>query len=316
MDFLTDNPIANLPGPQFLGFYLVVVVAAWVLCFALTRRSDRTLDIGPLPLPADVDPFELAYLRGGPGEVKLMILLDLIQRGYVREQKPKGWARFTPAKLELSADRPAIQALNEIELDMLKALATPQPMETVLNRNFPTPLLTDRCLDYERRLLEDRLVLGRGDGEEVVNVRVLVPVVLGLVGLAGYKFAIALSRGRHNVGFLIALTIVAVVVSAVCCTRKRLTARGRDYLARLRSTLEGIRTQAKVGLLPSLDPNYLLLASAFGVGALAGTALASETRLLRTMSASGTSSTDGGGGCGGGGCGGGGCGGGCGGCGG
>jgi uncharacterized protein (TIGR04222 family) len=316
MDFLTNNPIANLPGPQFLVFYFIVAVAGWVLCFMLTRRSDRTLDIGPLPLPAEVDPFELAYLRGGPGEVKLVILLDLIQRGYVREQKPKGWARFAPAKLEISPDRPAIQALSEIELDMLKALAFPQPMETILNRNFPTDRLNDRCLEYERRLQAEDLVLGGSGGEASLNSRVLVPVVLGLMALAGYKFAVALSRGRHNVGFLIALTIVAVVVSAVCCTRKRLTARGRDYLARLRSTLEGIRTQAKVGLLPSLDPNYLLLASAFGVGALAGTALAGETRLLRSMSASGTSSTDGGGGCGGGGCGGGGCGGGCGGCGG
>ena len=45
------------------------------------RGRDRTANLPPLPIPADPDPCEIAYLRGGENEATRLIVFDLIQRG-------------------------------------------------------------------------------------------------------------------------------------------------------------------------------------------------------------------------------------------
>jgi uncharacterized protein (TIGR04222 family) len=91
MDFLLDNPIANLRGPQFLAFFAVVSVAAIVWAFLRSRAADETRALAQPQLPAEFDPFEIAYLRGGTPELTRLIILDLTARKYLQFTEAKRW---------------------------------------------------------------------------------------------------------------------------------------------------------------------------------------------------------------------------------
>jgi len=140
--------------------------------------------------------------------------------------------------------------------------------------------------------------------------------LLGLVGAS--KIYIALERGRTNVQFLIILMVVAFVIAAKV-SFPRLTARGTAMLKDVQTLYAGLKDRA-ASLRPggaTIEP--MMLAAAFGVGALAGEGFAYTATLFpRPRRSSGGSSWgdsgSGGSSCGSS-CGGGGCGGGCGGCG-
>ena len=59
------NPITQLTGPEFLVFYAIVIAVTAAFCWWRRRNTDITASL-PLPsLPQRVDPYEVAYLRGG-----------------------------------------------------------------------------------------------------------------------------------------------------------------------------------------------------------------------------------------------------------
>src|SRR5688572_33475134 len=84
MDWLSNNPVANMYGPHFLLLYLTVILAVMVGCRWAARRSDSTSGELPPPIPVNPDPYEIAYLRGGPNEVARLVVFDLVRLGYVK----------------------------------------------------------------------------------------------------------------------------------------------------------------------------------------------------------------------------------------
>ncbi len=84
MSWLLHNVIADMYGPYFLAFYAVVIGVVIVGCYRSVRSVDRTGDFEPPPLPAKIDPYEIAYLRGGENEVTRVALASLIQRGLLK----------------------------------------------------------------------------------------------------------------------------------------------------------------------------------------------------------------------------------------
>ena len=69
MNWLLHNVVADLYGPYFLLFYATVIVALIVACCRSVRSVDQTRDLDPPEVPAKLDPYEIAYLRGGENEV-------------------------------------------------------------------------------------------------------------------------------------------------------------------------------------------------------------------------------------------------------
>src|SRR5580692_11545305 len=76
MDWLTDNPIVNMPGPNFLGFYALVSLIV-LLAFNVLVRTDGTNQRAPPFVPTRPDPYEIAYLRGGVGAVISLAIYSL-----------------------------------------------------------------------------------------------------------------------------------------------------------------------------------------------------------------------------------------------
>ena len=94
MDWLTDNPIVNMPGPNFLGFYALVSLIV-LLAFNVLVRSGET-NQGALPsVPMRPDPYEIAYLRGGVGAVISLAIYSL-KRSQTIEMQAKGQVTRVP----------------------------------------------------------------------------------------------------------------------------------------------------------------------------------------------------------------------------
>jgi uncharacterized protein (TIGR04222 family) len=94
--WLVHNPVAELPIPQFLVLYGLVIAASLAWCWLAVRRLDGTAGLPVPPIPDDADPYEIAYLRGGRGEVVRVGICALVQRGFLNvEQADNGiwWAR-------------------------------------------------------------------------------------------------------------------------------------------------------------------------------------------------------------------------------
>lgn len=80
MDFLFDNPLANLYGPYFLIFYVSFITCTIIGYRFLRARIDKTAHYAIPPIPVNPDPFEIAYLRGGANELARAAVFSLNQK--------------------------------------------------------------------------------------------------------------------------------------------------------------------------------------------------------------------------------------------
>ncbi len=319
MEFLTHNFIADMRGPDFLGFYVVTALVVIVVCWGFARRKDPTRGLKPAPIPPRIDPYEIAYLRGGSSEVLRLVLLSLMHRGYI---EISGQTELT---IHQRRNHPDTRHLSQMEERVFGWFDQPQMAPDLFAKVASFSDLQDWCAQFDKRLLDEQLLSKPEARRGTLHVAGCGAAVL--LALGGYRLAIALSRGRTNVGFLIALmTICTVVVFAVSyASVGRASARGKSWIERLQLAFEKLKSRATQAAAAADDATLLIIASVFGIGTLAGTTYASFTRTFRKSARSGSScgsacdcgdcgSTGSSGSSSGGGCGGGG--GGCGGCGG
>jgi uncharacterized protein (TIGR04222 family) len=286
----------NLPGPQFLAFYVVFGIAVVVAL----RVARRKLESGPPPLVDPKDPYLFACLRGGPKEVACIATLGLIDRGLL---EMNGSTVSRKASVNPDICRRAI------EKEVLRYFATPAELFSVLRDPSVLAVAAD---EYEFALRHHKLI---PDGAvQSMRMWLLLAAVAVLIAVGGIKLLIAREAGRSNVGFLI-LLMAGSIIAVWKVSRPYRTPIGDAFLASVRSMFDGLRDRVS-SLRPGSGSRELLwLTSLFGVSALPAAAFPFAQHFRKkTDSASGCGSSCGSGGDGGGG--GGGCGGGGGGCGG
>ena len=290
-------PPFNLPGPQFLLFYLIFG-ALVLMALAMTRRNAETDQIGKVNLS---DPCLIACLRGGKNEVLRVVTVSLIDRGLLK---------VTDSQLSASTPTAAKSVRLELEREVLSHFITPRDASSI----FSQSRFDSAVARYEDELA--RLGLLPDANMKAARSRRLGWALSLLGGVAFIKIVVALSEGRTNIQFLIVLT-AAFGFAAYAISRPRLTAKGKALLASLRMLFGNLRDRA-LSIRPSSSPNELaLLAAVFGIGAIPASAFPYAQKLYPKAASSTAGSC--GSSCGsssGSSCGGGGCGGGCGGCGG
>ena len=79
MEWLTSNTIANMRGPDFLFLYGTTIVAVLIAGWWLIRNADTSGQELAMPLSSELDPYEIAYLRGGGVELIRLGVFRLIQ---------------------------------------------------------------------------------------------------------------------------------------------------------------------------------------------------------------------------------------------
>jgi uncharacterized protein (TIGR04222 family) len=328
MDWLTDNPIANLHGFDFLGFYLCVSILTIVICWAMVRNSDKSISsTPPLEIPQNPDPYEIAYLRGKENEMIRLAVFNLINKGYLslgtsylEKQTSHPDPSFLP-NLEKSLFGWICQQTTTVtESSVTKTIIGVKPYEIFSRFSGMTYRAKAYGESYKERLTINHLINAQEVKQAAWGIGTAGALVI--LCLAGYKVAVAASQGRHNVGFTIALSIISLIVLIIACVPPRLSRRGKQYLKELQQAFANLAQKERLNVAtPGFDPQVPAVAMAiFGVGILAGTSFGSfEQSFHRSASSgggcgsgcgSGSSCSSGGSSCGGGSCGGGGCGGG------
>jgi len=291
------NPF-DLPGPEFLVFYLILATAV-IVALVFLRRAAEAESAPKIDLS---DPYLIAHLRGGENELLRVAIVSLIDRGLLI-------VNGTQIKRANHAAPDSVR--RAVEKALLERFATTGEATSIFN----DPTLKLACEPYQETLTRN-LLLPDESVAQARRTRFIFALVV-LAGVGGTKVLVALERGRTNVIFLIILTVVALVIAGKV-SFPRLTARGAALLADVQALYSGLKERATF-IRPggaSIEP--MMLAAAFGVGALAGDGFGYTKTLFPRAQNSTTSSSCGSscGSSGGSSCGGGGCGGGCGGCGG
>ena len=346
------DPVIDLPGPEFLVLFGVLTVMGLIATRILVNRSTRS-DLPRLKIPERLDPYAIAYLRGGDTEVIRTAMVELVEEGWiVQESAPTGLlkevAGATP-KWKTDLQGKSIEEFSLLQQGLLKHFQVPHDGASVFNGSLRLSVREESKV--YRKWVND---------EELLNNRPIDPTVwlsiwstfLAIEGLGVYKLLHALSEHRSNVAFLgVGLPIHAFLFYLVTL-RTRLSSRGTQFLKDIQTACVSVRslrntvpepahssysTRSGVLALAGDASMPLLAMGVFGISSLQGSLLDPLFVSYRKSAAnasgcasagcggssddgssySGGSSCGSGSSCGGGGCGGGGCGGGgCGGCGG
>ncbi len=315
MDWM-HNPIGDMYGPHFLIFYAVVIVSVFIISKMVLYFFDPTQSMELPQVPSAVDPYEIAYMRGGENEVIRLAILDLIQRGYLEHVEH---AR-KPDEIIRAQDHPDRRHLNPVEDTVFAHFA----VSSTANQIFQSTLSSSvkrLCNKYQIKLEQEKFIFNESDSG-FLNV-VMIIGLLVIVGLGGYKLIIALAKGRLNVGFLVVMALASTFLYVGFCKPSRMSRRGRKYLDRLQLAYSKLEDKKIKQNIHTTDPTFVIMAGIFGVGALAGTVYSYYPTMFQksnknwysssscgagcgyaTSSCSSGGSCSGGGSCGGGGCGG------------
>ena len=335
-----DNPIAHLWGPYFLALYAMVLAIMLAPILWYRRRADQSMELGDLPIPLKIDPYQLAYLRGGLLEVLRLATVDLYQRGLIVDSLPDSSGA---KRLHL------LPEANLADLDRsLQAVAsfyrTPRKPTELLEADLSVAF-SEKTARWEQWIESERL---HHSADARVHHRTLQSVMLAICFALGTCMLVSApvianaktwsNNERDELAFEYMLEHPSVLLlmgglmtfsaaSLVISTTQlpQLTGRGRRFINNLQTAFARLRRTQSVASATSNvsptdeEPDYavpVLAMGLFGVAALQGGPLDILFEQYEKSTEAGSAcgvgcgsscgSGDGGGGCGG--CGGGGCG--------
>ena len=291
----------DLRGPEFLAIYLLVSVIGLIALYVVSRRASAQ----SLRLPAGDarrqlrDPYLLAFLRGGAEQTLQTVAFSLSERGLLSVSK---------VGVIASREHRALHAVTHpLEVAVLAECVSLRAIGKLLRDKRLKQIVED----YGAPLKEWGLVAD--DAEYARRLPVFLTVAGALLAMTVIKIRVALQGGHSNIAFLVTLTVVALVV-AIIIFRRRRTSAGDRALADQRTLFAQLKGRVKQLAVAGSTHEAVLIAAAFGLAALPGTAYPFAHTVHRQAQNSaagcggGAAGGDGGGS--GGGCGG--CGGGCG----
>jgi uncharacterized protein (TIGR04222 family) len=264
------NPLA-LPGPAFLGFYLVFCCAVTIVLRIAIAGMEGGAS-GSLPLD---DPYQIAWLRGGAPEAVRIALLSLVDRGLLDLDGRRVSRR--PVSVWEQPRQPLERAVYTVVAGTAEA-------KTILQH----PSVTDAADGLRQRLAAAGLA-----PDAATEQRRWAVLAIGLfaeIGMALAKAAVALERGKQNLGFLLILMLVGTFVLWGQAHRRR-TRRGDAALADLRRLFGGLKARARSIRPGQMTADAILLAAVFGLSALADPGFAAVRGFIPVASGSSSGSS-------------------------
>ena len=278
MDFLIDNPLTNLAGPAFLVLFITFSVLVLVAQGLLKSYLDRT-DQLPIPaIPPEIDPYEVAYLRGGPNELARSVIFSLVQKELIEFQQDDKTARIQ--RREHSASTSHLLPIESVAYNWIGA-----------SREAPT------VFDAKTGLVKQLEQYSHRYDIDLSNRQFLMPEDLwekskryawtaaGLISaVGGFKIVTAVLLGSFNIIFAIIITVIGFFIAMTMGKMPKVTKLGRQYLDRLNLAFSDLKYRSQApyigdnprpaiaeGGFVGVDP-MLLSVGIFGTGILAGTA--------------------------------------------
>lgn len=247
MEWLINNPVANMPGTQFLIFFSYVVFFVVVTCWLIVRSVDKSKLVPPLQIPEKPKPYEIIYLRGKENEVIRLAIFNLINKGYLQ---------LSTNYIEMKLEHPCPSLLPNIEKSLFawisqQSIDLGTPITLNLNSSsyqaksstngvnpeelFSTMATTieKHCQPYKTTLEKNHLLLPIET--KLTKKGISVFAFFLLLSLASYKLLVAIVQvSQENtlgtVFFLILFFFISVILLEKVCKVRHLTKRGQIYL--------------------------------------------------------------------------------------
>jgi uncharacterized protein (TIGR04222 family) len=246
---------------------LAIVVAYALLCAVTVlgvRRVVRRLDDSgarPVPpVPAQPDPYELAYLRAGPHEAKRLVMLNLLERGYL-------WilSRHECVLSQASTGR-AAEDLDTVERQFFnRFFAQPLTVREALQARDWGDAIDRRCDDYQAQFEREHFLIPPAVRRRAAALGL---VAVGLLVLVWYVCARLMAPAQHATLLLIIPLLVATGALWQVCRLPRLSRLGRAYLRRVRLAYGNLRLPNAPKPPGIVAPELLLLVGICGIGVL------------------------------------------------
>jgi uncharacterized protein (TIGR04222 family) len=191
-------------------YFMAVVTVVTATTLAVRRR-----EAAPLPELGSLEPYAIAYLRGGASAALRTAVVSLLQRDWLRSER--GELRVQPHALE-----PAPDPLEQL---IVRSLAVPRRLSELL----AVPELASACQPIVESLRRQRLLLRADDARARGLLGVLALITIALIGLVMRELG---TDGR----FIMVMVVLAPLALLAALVRRR-TAQGERVLNELSQLL-------------------------------------------------------------------------------
>ena len=250
MDFLFDNPLANMPGDVFLIFYSLFATFTLVIFAIWKTQADKSANLPIPPIPTNIDPYEIACLRGGINEVARAVVFALRQKDFLIFQNDGKNSR-----IHRNQHQTDTRSLNQMERDVLRWFGGSREPKEIFNGYGLLQVLEPYYGTYESKLEQQQFLTDSEARNGVARARNIV--LLLILGLGAYKFVAAFINGYFNVFGIIIISILAAVITFTVARMPRLTRLGKNYLERLQIAFDKLKQQMPQIYQPSYTPKAL-----------------------------------------------------------
>jgi uncharacterized protein (TIGR04222 family) len=242
------NPF-DLPGPQFLLFYAMLGAGVLFAVYAFRQQAEGG---EPRRLPS-MDPYLIAFLRGGPVEAVRLGVAVLVDRQLLESEGGDRVVRRKNVRPTHGSNDLERAILEQCEKDVHpRELTETQRLLEIARRSYELPLLRLNMLatpETRQRRFRD------------VSVAIAVMVVV-----AGVKVAIGLARNRPVV--LLVIFALGFAVLSLFLTGGRRTVLGERVLGDLTALFDGLRARAREMRPNTATNEFAMLMAVFGVSAV------------------------------------------------
>jgi uncharacterized protein (TIGR04222 family) len=239
------NPF-DLPGPQFLQFYMFLGCVVLTVLYYARRISES----GSIPRIDYSDPYLIAYLRGGEKEAARVAVVSLVDRGLLR---------LLDDRLEVTNAAAAVR--RPIERAILSRAKLSKNAEGL----FESASIKAGCKEYQDKLQQLRLLPDKAIEDARTN-RLLLALVL-LFGVAFIKIIRATMQGRQNIWYLVILAAVFCYFAVKNYNPIR-TVLGNNMLADLGTLFASLKARSAMIQSGGATGEVALLLAIFGTNAL------------------------------------------------
>jgi uncharacterized protein (TIGR04222 family) len=286
MEILIDNPLATMSGPYFLVLYGFIIFFAVIILGLVKSQFDRTDRFAVPSIPPNLDPYEIAYLRGGINEVARSVIFSLTQKGYVEIDN----SAASPV-IKKSPNPPTSNRLSPIEQRTLDWVGSVRQPSEVFNSYGLINELESYENDYRARLEKQQMLTSEQDRAILKPVKWSVYFLI--LSLGGYRLLSSIAHGYYNIIFLIIFIVAGLLIARAVAKLPRLTKIGKAYLDRLQTAFDNLKYTSQAAYIPSNEPKVapqttfagvdplLLSVGVFGSGILVGTVFDSHNQAFQ-----------------------------------
>jgi uncharacterized protein (TIGR04222 family) len=269
MEFLFDNLIANMQGTTFLAIYLGIAFFSVVVFYFVKISIDWTTKLPTPVIPHEIDPFEIAYLRGGENELTRSVVFSLTKKGFLAISNEDKQSFVSQTKIQ-----PNWTELSQIERNVLTYFQVTRETKDLFSNGALTRIISPFALAYKSNAKFANFLM---PNDVKSKTRFLAFIFASIIASLGfYKLFVAVLYGSFNIIFLPILLSLTVLIFWLMSKTKRLSALGESYLSQLQTAFDRFRNLKAQPLgnknqpvMNGIDPTMLAV-GLFGTSVLIG----------------------------------------------